>query len=74
MEMVELFGVSAVDSPGLTGIEEGGMKYCTVDPQLGGKAYSFLLPDILMESPEGRADFSNLHTYTADVYEDAYTK
>ena len=38
VKMVELFGVSAVDSPGFTDIEEGGKYHCTVDLQLGGKA------------------------------------
>ena len=38
MKMLELFGMSAVDSPGLTGIEEGGKYHRTVDLQLGGKA------------------------------------
>ncbi len=27
MKLVELFGVSAIDSPGLTGVEENGQHY-----------------------------------------------
>ena len=38
MKMVELFGVRAVDSVGLTGIEEHRNYHCTVDLQPGGKA------------------------------------
>lgn len=38
MKMVELFGTSAVDSPRLTGTEEGGKYRCMVDHQPGGKA------------------------------------
>lgn len=38
MKMVELFGVSAVESPRLTGTEEGGKYRCMVDRHLAGKA------------------------------------
>lgn len=38
MKMVELFGMSAVDSPRLTGTEEGGKYRRMVDHQPGGKA------------------------------------
>lgn len=37
VEMVELFGVSAVDSTGVTGIEETCAHHCTVNLQLGGQ-------------------------------------
>ena len=51
VEVVELFGVSAVDSPGLAGAEESGEYHCTVDHQLGGKAEYSPLPDVFSESP-----------------------
>ena len=59
VEVVELFGVSAVDSPGLAGVEESGEYHCTVDLQLVGKAESSPLPDVLSESPKGSAGLGN---------------
>ena len=59
MKVVELFGVSAVDSPCLTGIEKSGEYHCTIDLQLGGKAESSPLPNILTESPKGNAGLGN---------------
>ena len=52
MEMVELSGVSVVDRPGLTSVEEGGKNHCMVDLQLGVQTESPSLPHILTESPE----------------------
>ncbi len=34
VKSIKLFGVSAIDNPGLTGVEESGQHYCTVDLQL----------------------------------------
>ena len=48
VEVIELFGMCAVDGPGLTGIQEGGKYHYTVYRQIGGKAESSVLPDILM--------------------------
>ena len=55
VEVVELFGVPAVDSPGLVGVVESGEYHCTVDLQLDGKSESFALSDVLSESPKGSA-------------------
>ena len=38
VEMVELLGVSAVDSPGLAGVKERGRYHCKVDLQLSSEA------------------------------------
>nr|XP_045615964.1 splicing factor U2AF 50 kDa subunit-like [Procambarus clarkii] len=53
VEVIELFDVSAVDSPGHTGIEKGGEYHRTVALQFGGKAKTPSLPDILTESSKG---------------------
>ena len=52
MEVIELFGMTTVDRPGLASVEEGGEYHCMVDFQLGGKAESSLLLDILSKSPK----------------------
>ena len=59
VELVELFGVSAVDSPGLAGVEESGEYNCRVDLELDGKAKFSPLPDVLSESPKGSAGLGN---------------
>ena len=58
-EMIELLGVSAVDSPGLAGVEESGQYHCTVNLRLTGEADASPFPDILTESSEGDAGLSN---------------
>ncbi len=40
VKLVQLFGASAIDSPGLTGVEESSQHYCTVDLQLGDETES----------------------------------
>ena len=59
MKSVELFGVSTIDSPGLTGIEESGQHYRTVDLQLGDETESSPLPDSFTESSKGGAGLGN---------------
>ena len=59
MEMIELLGVFAVDSPGLAGVEESGQYHCTVNLRLTGEADASPFPDILTESSEGDAGLSN---------------
>ena len=55
MEVIELSGITTVESLGLADIEEGGKYHCMVDLKLGGKAESFSLPDTLSKSSEGIA-------------------
>ena len=62
VEMVELLGVSAVDSPGLAGlagVKERGRYHCKVDLQLSKEADVPPLPDILTEASEGAAGLSH---------------
>ena len=59
VEVIELFGVSVVDSPGLASVGESSENHCTVDLQLGGKTESSPLPDVLSESPKGSAGLGN---------------
>ena len=59
VKSVELFGVSAIDSPGLTGVEESGQHYRTVDLQLGDETVSSLVPDSFTESSKGGAGLGN---------------
>ena len=49
----------AVDSPGLAGVKETSEYHCTVDFQLGGKAESSPLPDVLSESSKFSAGLGN---------------
>ena len=41
MEVIRLSGMTIVDSPGFSGIEESSKHHCIVDLQLGGKAESY---------------------------------
>ncbi len=59
VKSVELFGVSAIDSPGLTGIEESGQHYRKVDLQLGDKTEASLLPDSFTEHSKAGAGLGN---------------
>ncbi len=59
VKSVELFGVSAIDSPGLTGIEESGQHYHMVDFQLGDETESSPLPDSFTESSKGGSGLDN---------------
>ena len=56
MEVVELAGVSAVDSLVLSDMEESGENHCVVDHELGHQTESPFLPDFLTESPETVTD------------------
>ena len=47
VEVIELTCVSAVDSPGLTAIQESCEDHSAVDLQLGGGADSSALPNII---------------------------
>ena len=67
MKVINLSGVSAEHGPGLIGVKECGNDHCTVDLQLGGKAHSSLLLDILTEFPKGSAGFRN-PVVDLDVY------
>ena len=55
--MIELLSKTALDSTGFGSIEEGGEYNCIGDFQLGGKAESSSLLDILFKSLKGRAGF-----------------
>ena len=57
MEMIELLGMSAVDSPGLTGVEEGGEDNCAVDFQFGLEAHRQTISQSL---PKGALAFTIL--------------
>ena len=57
VEVIGLFGMTTVESPGLASIEESGKYHCMVDLQLGGKAESSLLPNIFSKFSEGSAGF-----------------
>ena len=59
VEVVQLFGMSAVDCPGLTGVEKSGKYHCTVNLQLGGYAESSSLPYVLAKSSKCCTGFSN---------------
>ncbi len=59
VKLFELFGVSAINSPGLTCIEESHKHYCTVDIQLGNKTGSSPLPDSVAKSSKGGAGLGN---------------
>ena len=59
VEMVELLGVSAVDSPGLAGVKERDRYHCKIDLQLSSEADIPPLPDILTEASEGAAGLSH---------------
>ncbi len=52
VKSVALFGVSAIDNPGLTGVEVSGQQYHMVDLQLDDETESSPLPDSFMESSE----------------------
>ena len=73
MEMIELLGVFAVDSPGLAGVEESGQYHCTVNLRLTGEADASPFPDILAESSEGNptVDFS-MYTTLDSVLPDKF--
>ena len=69
VEMVELLGVSAVDSPGLAGVKERGRYHCKVDLQLSREADVSPLPDILTEASEGTACLSHpVVDFSIDVH------
>ncbi len=59
VKLVELFGVSVIDSLGLTGVEESGQHYRTVDLQLGDETEFSPLPDSFKESSKGGAGLGN---------------
>ncbi len=56
---LELFSVSAIDCPGLTGIKQSGQHYHTVDLQLGDETESSPLPDSFTESSKGGVGLGN---------------
>ena len=68
VEIVELLGVSAVDSPGLAGVKERGRYHCKVDLQLSKEADVPPLPDILTEASEGAAGLSHPVVDLASIY------
>ena len=69
VEMVELLGVSAVDSPGLAGVKERGRYHCKIDLQLSSEADIPPLPDILTEASEGAAGLSHpVVDFSIDVH------
>ena len=69
VEMVELLGVSAVDSLGIAGVKESGRYHRSLGHQLSSEADVPPLPDILTEASEGDAGLTNpVVDFSIDVH------